>query len=86
MEKTVFSEEYRTVLDLIRTIRREAKMTQVEVAALLGETQSFVSKYERGERRLDILEIRSVVLASGSTLPDFVDRLEQAFHKSNRRK
>jgi hypothetical protein len=50
----------------------------VGLAARLGETQSFVSKCERGERRLDILEIRAFCLAIGIPLSDFIRRLEQA--------
>jgi transcriptional regulator with XRE-family HTH domain len=37
--------------------RRERGLTQIELAALLARPQSFVSKYERGERRLDFVEV-----------------------------
>jgi transcriptional regulator with XRE-family HTH domain len=40
--------------------------------------QSVVSKYESGERRLDILELRQVCEATGITLTDFVARLERS--------
>lgn len=86
MEKTVFSENYRVVVELVREIRRESGLTQVEIAEKLNETQSFVSKYERGERRLDILELRSVAMASGITLTDFVTRLEKRLRKSRRKR
>lgn len=45
---------------------REARgITQTEIAAKLGKPQSYVSKYERGERRLDIVELIAVAKALG---------------------
>jgi transcriptional regulator with XRE-family HTH domain len=44
----------------------------------LGQPQSFVSKYESGERRLDVLELRQVCAVVGVSLADFVRRLERA--------
>ena len=86
MEKTVFSDDYQHVVELVRVIRKEAGLTQIQIAQALDETQSFVSKYERGERRLDILELRSVSLASGVSLPEFVERLEKRLKRKPRRK
>lgn len=63
---------------LLREIRVEAGLRQADLAAKLGQPQSFVSKYESGERRLDILELRQVCEAAGVTLEKFVARLEQS--------
>ena len=49
----------------------------MEVAKRLDEPQSFVSKYEQGERRLDVIELRQVAEALGSSLLAVVERLEQ---------
>jgi transcriptional regulator with XRE-family HTH domain len=68
---------YSALLALLRQIRLDAGLRQVDLAARLGQPQSFVSKYESGERRLDILELRSVCKAVGVTLPEFATRLEQ---------
>jgi len=65
------------LLELLRQIRRDADLRQVDLAERLGQPQSFVSKYESGERRLDILELRSVCKAAGISLPQFVARLEE---------
>ena len=62
---------------LLRRIRTDAGFTQAELAERLGVPQSFVSKYESGERRLDILELKEVCQALGSSLLDFVRRLEK---------
>lgn len=55
--KTIFSEEYRLVLRLMIDARKHADLSQAELANLLNKPQSFVSKYERGERRLDVVEL-----------------------------
>jgi transcriptional regulator with XRE-family HTH domain len=62
---------------LLREVRTEAGLTQTDVAQALGQPQSFVSKYESGERRLDILELRDVCKVLGSSLTQFICRLEQ---------
>lgn len=66
-----------SLLALLRQIRLDAKLRQVDLADRLGQPQSFVSKYESGERRLDILELRSLCKAVGTTLEQFVAKLEQ---------
>jgi transcriptional regulator with XRE-family HTH domain len=63
---------------LLRQVRTDAGLTQTDVAQRLRQPQSFVSKYESGERRLDILELREVCQAIGIPLPEFIRRLEQA--------
>ena len=54
--KSVFTEEYRALLERLIWARRKAQFTQLELASRIHRPQSFVSKYERGERRLDVLE------------------------------
>ena len=70
-------EGHNALLVLLRQIRLDAKLRQVDLAERLGHPQSFVSKYESGERRLDILELRSLCKAVGITLEQFVAKLEQ---------
>ena len=55
--KSVFTEEYETVLQQLIIARKKAAITQHELAQKLGKPQSFVSKYERRERRLDVVEL-----------------------------
>jgi len=67
---------------LLRDVRREAGLRQVDVARRLGLPQSFVSKYESGERRLDILEMRDVCEALGISLPTFARRLDRLLSRN----
>lgn len=60
MDRTTDSAEYQRVGDVLRQLRFEAGLTQVEMAERLQVTQSYISKYENGERRLDVIELRHV--------------------------
>jgi transcriptional regulator with XRE-family HTH domain len=62
---------------ILREYRIAANVRQVDLANRLGQPQSFVSKYESGERALDVLEVRDACLALGVTLHNFVDRLDR---------
>ncbi|MCA9100719.1 MAG: helix-turn-helix transcriptional regulator [Planctomycetales bacterium] len=78
MTKNRQESEQTALLTTLRRIRREAGVTQEALARKLGQPQSFVSKYEAGERRLDILEVRQVCHALGLSLFEFVKRFEES--------
>lgn len=59
---------------LLRQVRLDAKITQLQLAEEIGQTQSYVSKYESGEQRLDLIELETVCKATGISLIDFVER------------
>ena len=54
------SSRYRQFLKQLRVAREETGLTQVEVAKRLGRPQSFVSKCESGERRVDVVELEEL--------------------------
>ncbi len=68
----------RRLAGLLRQARVEANLTQEQVAALIGQTQSYVSKYENGEQRLDLIELDAVCKAVGIPLTEFVRRYLEA--------
>lgn len=76
VEKSIYSAEYQRLCALLRQLRQEAGLTQVQVAAELGVPQSFISKYESGERRLDVIELGHVAQALGVTVRAVLERLE----------
>jgi transcriptional regulator with XRE-family HTH domain len=86
MEKSVHTREYGVLLKLLRETRRAAGVTQVQLAERIGETQSHLSKMERGEVRLDLVQMRTICRALGTTLPTFVVELEKRLAAANRRK
>lgn len=57
---------------LLRSARLRAGLTQVQVAERISESQSYVSKYENGEQRLDLAELETVCNAINIGLIDFV--------------
>lgn len=59
---------------LLRQVRLEANLTQSQLADALSVSQSYVSKYENGEQRLDLIELEAVCNAVGVRLTDFVER------------
>lgn len=69
---------------MLRQVRQEAGLTQVELAERLGERQGFVSSYERGERRLDVLEIRQLCEAVNVPFLEFMARLSQDLSNLNK--
>jgi transcriptional regulator with XRE-family HTH domain len=65
-------------LRLLRRVRIEAKLTQAQLAKILGVTQARISKYEQGERRIDMLELKAVCDAIKVPLAEFASRFEEA--------
>lgn len=82
MEKSIHSSQQDILQKLLKQLREEAGLRQVDLARLLGEPQPFVSKYERGERRLDILELRAICKILNLTLENFARRLEKALDEA----
>ena len=69
--------QQKALLSLLRDLRTKAGLRQVDMAAALGKPQAFVSYYESGARRLDLLELRQVCKVLDVSLSDFVRRFEQ---------
>ena len=74
--ESVFSTKYDRFRQLLVGARRNAGLTQAELALKLSRPQSFVSKYERGERRLDVVEFLEVAHAIGIDAISFIRQIE----------
>lgn len=57
MQKSNFTYTYKLIIERLKAARAKSGLTQIDVATKLGTTQSFVSKIENGERRLDVVEM-----------------------------
>ena len=86
MEKSLTTREFRIFTELLRETRQRAGITQVELSQLLKQTQSYISKVERGECRLDIVQIRQFCLALKTTLSDFIAEYDSRLAASRRSK
>lgn len=77
MGKSIGTPEQKRLLALLRQVRVDAGLRQVDLAERLGQPQSFVSKYESGERRLDLLELEQICNAVGISLSNFIRSFEK---------
>jgi transcriptional regulator with XRE-family HTH domain len=73
MGNTVYERRYKKFLAKLKAARLNAGLTQVQVAAHLGVPQSFVSKCESGERRVDIIELLDFAEIYQKPLLYFID-------------
>lgn len=75
---TTQSRRYREFLARLRQAREEAGLTQQQAAAKLKRPQSFVSRCETGERRVDVLEFEEFVRLYGKGATFFLPGLGTA--------
>lgn len=77
MPSSIFTQRHQEFIAFIASVRKAADVTQAELAERLGKPQSFVSKVERGERRLDVIEFCQLAEAldcePAKLLQEFVD-------------
>lgn len=77
MRKSIHTENQKLLQTLLRELRLQKGLRQGDLAKRLGAPQSFVSKFEAGERRLDLLEIRAICNALDVSFVEFVKTLER---------
>ncbi len=58
MKKTIYSKEHKYLAEQLKKARKEAGLDQKGVAKLLNKTQSYVSKLESGQRRIEVLQLK----------------------------
>jgi len=75
MTKSLYSERQERFCKLLIEARKKRGMTQIDISEKLGRPQSFVAKYESGERRLDVLEFLEVAGALGIDPSRFIKQL-----------
>lgn len=75
MSTSVHTAPYRRLRQLLVRLRREAGMTQAELASAVNKPQSFISKIESGERRLDIIELIQILSVLRADPHSFIDDL-----------
>jgi transcriptional regulator with XRE-family HTH domain len=75
MKKAIREQCYATLTSLLRDERKKAGMTQAKLAKKLRRPQSYVSKYERGDRRLDVVEFLEVARVIGFDPNEIIRKL-----------
>ncbi len=85
MTRSVFTNNYERLCELLVEARQKAGLTQAQLARRLNRPQSFVSKYERGERRLDVVEFLEVLETLGADVNGFWGEFRTAPQRTRRR-
>ena len=75
--KSIRTESYQLLISLLKQKRQELGITQDELAGKINLDQTFVSKFETGERRLDIIELKMVCEALGTDFLSFVAEFDK---------
>jgi transcriptional regulator with XRE-family HTH domain len=76
-KRTIYSREYGILLSMLRQARDDHGLTQGGVAKRLKMSQSIFSKYERGELRLDVIQLRDWCNALGISFAKFTRELDR---------
>ncbi|MCP3683818.1 MAG: helix-turn-helix transcriptional regulator [bacterium] len=77
MQKSIYTFEYKKLIELLYRLRVNQGLKQIDLADKLGVHQSYVSKIENGEKRLDLIELRNMCRCLNISLIDFVKELEK---------
>lgn len=72
MKKTIYSKEHKYIIEQLKKARKEKGLDQMKVAKLLGKTQSYISKIESGQRRIDIVQIKEFAKIYKKSLSFFI--------------
>ena len=75
MVNQLWSAQQQIYRQCLKDIRLQAQFTQKELAGLLNKPQSYVSKYESGERKLDYLEVRDICKQCSMSIAEFEELL-----------
>lgn len=86
MRKTIYSQRQRRVRALLIERRKSAGLTQARLAKLLSKPQSYVSNYERGQRRLDLVELLEIADAIPFAIVLFIDEVLKTSRRRRGRK
>lgn len=81
MRRSIHSAPYVVLREHLASARITAALTQEELAVKLGRPQSYVAKYETGDRRLDVVEFFEVCTSIGIDPANVIDAVQEAFKR-----
>ncbi len=75
--KSVHHPAYQVLIDCLKEVRVKSELTQAELGSRIGMDQTYISKYENKERRIDLIELQIICQALNISLVDFVHEFEK---------
>ena len=82
MKKTLNTKESKILLEMLYQLRSSSGIRQSDLAQMLKVPQSFISKLESGERRIDLIELRAILKCLNTNLIEFITELEKRLNES----
>lgn len=80
MDKKLYRKRYEKFVDVLKVERTCCRITQEELAKKLGVTQTYISKIERGDRRIDVIELMEYCKATGISLSILIQKIESRLY------
>lgn len=84
VKKSINSRENRILLEMLYQLRVSSGLRQADLAVLLKVPQSFISKIESGERRIDFIELREILKCFNTNIIEFVNEFESRIDASRK--
>jgi len=72
MSKIIYSKEHKYIVEQLKKARESASLSQAEAAKILHKTQSYISKIESGQRKIDIVQLKEFVKIYKKNLDFFI--------------
>lgn len=73
MSKTIFSKDHKHLIERLRKARIEAGLSQKQVSETLGRTQSYISKLESNQRRIDVVQLKELAMIYKKSFDYFLE-------------
>ena len=74
MDKTIYTKDHKFIIEQLKKARIDAGFDQEKAAELLGKTQSYISKIEAGQRRIDIVQLKEIAKTYKKSLDYFIKK------------
>jgi transcriptional regulator with XRE-family HTH domain len=83
MRQSLHTKDYAAFLELLIEVRQRTGLTQTQLGQRLSFDQPAISKIERGERRVDVIELKMICDRLGMSLQDFIAELVERLSKKH---